>query len=186
MRNLGFRFVKHPTNLKPPDVAVHVVDPKVDFRNLFEGIDELKKTLNKRKVTKVQIDEVAKKYGRWWKIYEKFGNLSNETEKKELKSALLEAEEGLIEALKLPNLLDVDHFLNNQVEKKEVHGFSPSSSKLKTMDSLENSIFGTFSCTRLDPARIVRPAITEAFNYSSSEVIRFHEGHNPAMHLVGK
>ena len=186
MRNLGFRFVRHSTGLKPSDVAVHVVDPKVDFRSLFENVHELEKTLNKRKIAKIEVDEVARKYGRWWKMYETFEALNNEVEKKEFKNTLLKEEEGLIETLKLPNLLDCDHFLNNQVEKREIRGFSPGGSRLKVVDSLENSIFKAFSCMRLDPPRIVRPAITEAFNYSSSEVVRFHEGHNPAMHLVGK
>ncbi|KAE9553945.1 hypothetical protein FO519_002871 [Halicephalobus sp. NKZ332] len=185
MRNLLFRFVKHSTSLKPSDVAVHVVDPNVDFRRVFDNIEELQKNLNKRKIGKMQVSELARKYGRWWKVYEDFEGKSDQNEKRELKHALLEEEKGLIEILKLPNFLDSSHFLDEEVDRKKIYGFEKSSSMTRTTDSLENCIFNNFSPIRLDPPRMVRPAITEAFNYGSSEVIRFHEGQNPAMHLVG-
>uniref|UniRef100_A0AC34GF61 Uncharacterized protein n=1 Tax=Panagrolaimus sp. ES5 TaxID=591445 RepID=A0AC34GF61_9BILA len=56
---------------------------------------------------------------------------------------------------------------------------------MQTTDEMEKKIFDAINVIRLDPPRFARPAVTEAFNFSENEIVRFHEGQNPPMHLVG-
>uniref|UniRef100_A0AC34RAT5 Uncharacterized protein n=1 Tax=Panagrolaimus sp. JU765 TaxID=591449 RepID=A0AC34RAT5_9BILA len=184
MRNLALRFVKPLANSSAIETVVHVVDPNVDLRKLFQNQNLLKNQLEKRKINK-NLEEISKNYKKWWNLYEKLENFGEESENlKEIKLKMMEEEQGLIEALKLPNLIETKHFLDYQTNVVKINEFERQKSLMRTTDLLEKSIYEAFSIIRIDPPRMVRPAIIEAFNYSKDEIIRFHEGKNPAMNLV--
>uniref|UniRef100_A0A7E4ZYD8 DUF1552 domain-containing protein n=1 Tax=Panagrellus redivivus TaxID=6233 RepID=A0A7E4ZYD8_PANRE len=189
MRNLAFRFVTQAKSPRPQDIAIHVVDPHLDLRSQFTDVSSFQSELRQRNLAKVDVAKIADGYSHWWQSYQAFSEVNQEDHqaKREAKAHLSAHEKHLIDALKLPNRLSSGStLLDAQFEPfSAIEPLCKSNSVLQTAEALELRLFDAFSPIRLDPPRMVRPAVTEAFNVSSKDVVRFHEGQNPAMHLVG-
>lgn len=104
-----------------------------------------------------------------------------------MKDKLLDQDTTLLDVLKLPNRIDIGpHFLEATPSQKwKIPDFQVHSSLSKTVDEMENLIFEGTKVMRLDPPRFCRPAVTEAFNLDSNEIIQIHEGQNLPMNLMG-
>uniref|UniRef100_A0AC34GCM8 Uncharacterized protein n=1 Tax=Panagrolaimus sp. ES5 TaxID=591445 RepID=A0AC34GCM8_9BILA len=187
MRNLAFRFVRNVAS-KNSESFMHVVDPNFDLRNHLKDPDLFQKELKERKF-KAATDVISlnQKFQNWWKIY---SNLLQQEEKTseyyQLKEELMNQDMVLIDALRLPNRLELNpHFLEaTPSEKWKIDDFNFYPSLMQTTDEMEKKIFDGTNIIRLDPPRFARPAVTEAFNLSENEIVRFHEGQNPPMHLI--
>uniref|UniRef100_A0A914PNN0 Uncharacterized protein n=1 Tax=Panagrolaimus davidi TaxID=227884 RepID=A0A914PNN0_9BILA len=188
MRNLAFRFVRNVAS-KNSETFMHVVDPNFDLRHHLKDPDLFQKELKERKFkAAIDVASLNQKYQNWWKIYSYFLEAEEKTQEyRDFKNLLSEQDTVLIDALKLPNRLELNpHFLEASPSKKwKIDEFNFYPSLMKTSDEIEKRIFDGTNVLRYDPPRFARPAVTEAFNLSPNEIVRFHEGQNPPMHLVG-
>ncbi|CAJ0590363.1 unnamed protein product [Cylicocyclus nassatus] len=186
---------------------VHVVDPSVDLRYLFENAGRLKRSLEERR-RDINIAELKEKYEKWWAQYEKFTAATKGQSKEELsaaKKALREEQAGLLEALALPNFVDEvgkqerpmlksskhrDYLVQKghmRVDKEigVVHlvGYPVlirNNLKTQFLEMFEDAIL-------VSPSYFARAAILEGVNVPEQDFVRFTDGSEtfPPTYLVG-
>ncbi|KIH61218.1 hypothetical protein ANCDUO_08516 [Ancylostoma duodenale] len=93
---------------------VHVVDPSVDLRYIFENAGRLRRSLEERR-SDVNIAELKEKYEAWWTKYQAYTTATTSGQPKEAlaaaKKAMRDEQTGLLAALALPNFV---HEVGNQ------------------------------------------------------------------------
>ncbi|VDM67614.1 unnamed protein product [Strongylus vulgaris] len=101
---------------------VHVVDPNVDLRYIFENAGRLRRSLEERR-SDINIADLKEKYEKWWTKYEAWTKASKSDQSKETlsaaKKALRDEQAGLLETLALPNFV-------HEVGKQERPMLKPS------------------------------------------------------------
>ncbi|KAK0410888.1 hypothetical protein QR680_005380 [Steinernema hermaphroditum] len=201
MHNLAAKFVRN-TNV------VHVVDPNVDFRSLLNDLPTLEANLRNRSLS-VDVQKVEKNYRRWWTAF-----AAQQTSKAEgltrhkLRTALLDEAEGLLGALELPNVIDVES-ANTELYRKDrstpkhvnwlkKHGMISTDEENRLLHlvglpvvlqnriitTLEN-LFGTHGSSRVSGSYFVRAAILEAFNVNENDYPAFFNDDSQPLHLAG-
>ncbi|KAJ1369064.1 hypothetical protein KIN20_030446 [Parelaphostrongylus tenuis] len=85
---------------------VHVVDPLVDLRYLFEDMEKLRRSLEERR-SNIDITQVKEKYDVWWDKYQSWKESADQEKKvvSSMRKAMIEEQAGLLSALALPNFV---------------------------------------------------------------------------------
>ncbi|VDP23573.1 unnamed protein product [Heligmosomoides polygyrus] len=129
----AFRRMSHLASRFVGRGDVHVVDPAVDLRYVFEDTERLRRTLEERR-NSASITELKEKYFAWWEKYQVWKGASGLPKEalSAAKRAMREEQDGLLGALALPNFVHEVGKTERQMLKK-----SRRSVRIQTM-SLEH------------------------------------------------
>ncbi|VDD89567.1 unnamed protein product [Enterobius vermicularis] len=157
MRQLACRFCKNTRH-------IFVVDPQLDLRYRFENRLEMSKMLKARTLM-VDLKSVEASYMKWWEAYENLCELSKtESDKFSVqKKFLLSLEDGLLDALRLPN--DVESF-----------SYTAPNLKLKKRKPTFLSYLEESGMLKVSPPNIVRGAVIEGVNIPLDNYLAFTDG----------
>ena len=72
MRHLAARFVDLGHGQNDSIIAVHVVDPNLDFREKCDHDKKIVDDLRKRGLTDFDVPRIIKEYMEWWTIFKRF------------------------------------------------------------------------------------------------------------------
>ncbi|KJH49112.1 transcription initiation factor TFIID subunit [Dictyocaulus viviparus] len=185
---------------------VHVVDPLVDLRYLFEDVDKLRRSLEERRMD-VDITEMKTKYNAWWDKYQVWKSAADQPKEVLLsaKKSLKEEQDGLLTVLALPNFVHEVGRIEKEMLKNSHHQEYLSKKGRMRIDEnvgvvyligypvlvqnyLKSQLLEMFSYAVLvSPSCFVRAAILEAVNVSLDEFICFNDGSKtfPMSFVVG-
>uniref|UniRef100_A0A7I4YQZ0 ATP synthase mitochondrial F1 complex assembly factor 1 n=1 Tax=Haemonchus contortus TaxID=6289 RepID=A0A7I4YQZ0_HAECO len=185
---------------------VHVVDPSVDLRYIFEDTEKLRRSLEERR-SNVSISEVKEKYDSWWSKYQAWketDGLSKEA-LTSAKKAMRDEQAGLLAALALPNfvhevgntekqmLKKTNHLqyltqkghmhVDNEIGVVHLEGYPvllQNNLKLQFLDMYSHAILVSPSC-------FARAAVLEGVNVPLQDFLQFTDGSEnfPSTFLVG-
>ncbi|CCD71023.1 Seryl-tRNA synthetase [Caenorhabditis elegans] len=195
MSHLAARFVG--------GADVHVVDPLVDLRNVFEQTDQLKIALECRNLT-VDVEKVKNEYDEWFETYQKWKQADKESIS-QLKKELRAKKDGLLNALALPNLVHHAGKKQTPLLKPSKHAQYLAQQGLMRIDKqnhvvhlvgypvvvqkmIREQLVDLFpGCQPISPSYFARAAILEALNIDQSTCIPFTDdsSHFPLTYLVG-
>ncbi|CAI2353520.1 unnamed protein product [Caenorhabditis sp. 36 PRJEB53466] len=182
---------------------VHVVDPMVDLRNVFEQSEKLKSAVESRNL-KVDVEAVKRDYEDWFETYQKWKSADKESASA-LKKEMRSKKDGLLNALALPNL--IHHAGQKQIPllKPSKHAQYLAQQGLMRIDKqnhvvhlvgypvvvqrmIREQLVDLFpGCQNISPSYFARAAILEALNIDQNTCIPFTDGssHFPLTYLVG-
>ncbi|KAK5964195.1 hypothetical protein GCK32_012311, partial [Trichostrongylus colubriformis] len=185
---------------------VHVVDPTVDLRYVFEDVERLRRALEERR-SDVNISEVKAEYDKWWTKYQTWKEASSlsKEEVTSAKKAMRASQAGLLGALALPNfvhkvgktekqMLRKSHHLqyltqkghmrvDNEVGVVHLKGYPvllQNNLKTQFLEMFPNAILVSPSC-------FARAAVLEGVNVPLQDYLPFTDGSEsfPSTFLVG-
>ncbi|CAP28560.1 Protein CBG08796 [Caenorhabditis briggsae] len=184
---------------------VHVVDPLVDMRNVFEQEDQLKIALESRNLN-VDVEKTKKDYNEWFDVYQKWKAAAGDKESASaLKKELRAKKDGLLNALELPNFIHSAGKKQTPLLKPSKHAQYLAQQGLMRIDKqthvihlvgypvvvqkmIREQLVDLFpGCQPISPSYIARAAILEALNVDKSTFIPFTDGSAsfPLTYLVG-
>ncbi|UMM32267.1 hypothetical protein L5515_006126 [Caenorhabditis briggsae] len=184
---------------------VHVVDPLVDMRNVFEQEDQLKIALESRNLN-VDVEKTKKDYNEWFDVYQKWkAAASNKESASALKKELRAKKDGLLNALALPNFIHSAGKKQTPLLKPSKHAQYLAQQGLMRIDKqthvihlvgypvvvqkmIREQLVDLFpGCQPISPSYFARAAILEALNVDKSTFIPFTDGSAsfPLTYLVG-
>ncbi|CAO4376657.1 unnamed protein product [Caenorhabditis nigoni] len=184
---------------------VHVVDPLVDMRNVFEQEDQLKIALESRNLN-VDVEKTKKDYNEWFDIYQKWKAAAGDKESTSaLKKELRAKKDGLLNALALPNFIHSAGKKQTPLLKPSKHAQYLAQQGLMRIDKqthvihlvgypvvvqkmIREQLVDLFpGCQPISPSYFARAAILEALNVDKSTFIPFTDGSTsfPLTYLVG-
>ncbi|PIC23134.1 hypothetical protein B9Z55_016936 [Caenorhabditis nigoni] len=184
---------------------VHVVDPLVDMRNVFEQEDQLKIALESRNLN-VDVEKTKKEYNEWFDIYQKWKAAAGDKESTSaLKKELRAKKDGLLNALALPNFIHSAGKKQTPLLKPSKHAQYLAQQGLMRIDKqthvihlvgypvvvqkmIREQLVDLFpGCQPISPSYFARAAILEALNVDKSTFIPFTDGSSsfPLTYLVG-
>uniref|UniRef100_A0A1I7V1W7 DNA-directed RNA polymerase n=1 Tax=Caenorhabditis tropicalis TaxID=1561998 RepID=A0A1I7V1W7_9PELO len=195
MSHLAARFVG--------GADVHVVDPLVDLRSVFENTDQLKEAVESRNL-KIDVEKVKTEYGEWFDVYQKWKSADKEA-MQPLKAELRSKKDGLLNALALPNLIHHAGKKQTPLLKPSKHAQYLAQQGLMRIDKqnhvihlvgypvvvqrmIREQLVDLFpGCQPISPSYFARAAIIEALNIDKSTCIPFTDGSAsfPLTYLVG-
>ncbi|CAI4223668.1 unnamed protein product [Auanema sp. JU1783] len=181
---------------------VHVVDPSVDLRHIFDNIEPMKLSLEERR-SKIDLTEVKEGYDNWWAKYNLWKNEKENAQ--DLKKELRAEQQGLLSALSLPNFVKKVGKEEKQMLKQSVHMDYLQSKGLMRIEKeadvvhlvgfpvllqnyLEHHLLDMFSdATLISPSCFARAALLEAANVNFDLYMPFTDGSEkfPKSYLVG-
>ncbi|KAI1727364.1 hypothetical protein Ddc_04666 [Ditylenchus destructor] len=189
MRHLAARFIKTAGKV------VHVVDPYLDLRTIFRDTERLSRNIASRGLN-IDLQKTAEEYSNWWNAFKTLSLNENTDVRRDLRDKVLTRENGLLDALRLPNFLlpdfpfDSDLFANSSKasQKNFNHEFDCSTLGLSLTNRLND-----FALSSLDPPALplappymVRPAVVEACNMDCEDFPIVNDGpNNPRLILTG-
>ncbi|KAK6755492.1 hypothetical protein RB195_014080 [Necator americanus] len=187
---------------------VHVVDPSVDLRYIFENAGRLRRSIEERR-SDVNIPELKEKYEAWWAKYEAWTAATATNQPKETlaaaKKAMRDQQGGLLGALALPNFV-------HEVGTKEKAMLKPSKHReyltqkghirvdkkigvvhlvgypVLLRNNLKDQLLEMFEdAVLVSPSCFARAAILEGVNVPMKDFVRFTDGSDnfPTTYLVG-
>lgn len=185
---------------------VHVVDPAVDLRYLFEDVEKLRRSLEERR-SNVDITQVKEKYDAWWEKYQIWKASADQPKEVILSTRKLmkDEQDGLLTALALPNFVHQVGKTEKPMLKNSHHQQYLSQKGRMHVDektgvvhligypvlmqyNLRSQLLDIFShAVLVSPSCFARGAILEAVNVPLAEYIRFTDGSEtfPTTFLVG-
>ncbi|CAD6189541.1 unnamed protein product [Caenorhabditis auriculariae] len=184
---------------------VHVVDPLVDLRSIFEKKEDLSRSVEERRL-KIELPNVEAEYNEWYKAYEAWKSVDPKSDQiSELKKEMRSKKSGLIGALSLPNFVHNVGKEERKMLKPTKHAQYLAQQGLLRIDKnnhvvhlagfpavvqkmLKNQILELFpQATLMSPSHFVRAAILEALNVDANNFIPFTDGSSsfPLTYLVG-
>uniref|UniRef100_A0A8R1HHC8 Uncharacterized protein n=2 Tax=Caenorhabditis japonica TaxID=281687 RepID=A0A8R1HHC8_CAEJA len=183
---------------------VHVVDPLVDLRSLFERTDQLKMAVESRNL-KIDVEAVRKEYEEWFEVYQRWKSAADKESSADRKKELRAKKDGLLNALALPNF--IHHFGSKQTPllKQSKHAQYLAQQGFMRIDKqnhvvhlagypvamqklIREQLVDLFpGCQPISPSYFARAAIIEALNVDPATCIPFTDGssHFPLTYLVG-
>lgn len=186
---------------------VHVVDPSVDLRYLFDDIEKLRRSLEERRRSDVDITQVKEKYDIWWDKYQTWKASADQDKKvaSSSRKAMIKEQAGLLTALSLPNFVhEVGNTEKPMLKNSHHQQYLSQKGRLQVDEKtgvvhligypvlmqnfVKSQLLDMFSYAILvSPSCFVRAAILEAVNVPLAEHIRFNDGSQtfPATFLVG-
>ncbi|EGT31674.1 hypothetical protein CAEBREN_28494 [Caenorhabditis brenneri] len=182
---------------------VHVVDPLVDLRNVFEQTDQLKVAVESRNLN-VDVEKVKNEYQEWFDVYQKW-KAADKDSISSLKKELRSKKDGILNALSLPNFIHSAGKKQTPLLKPSKHAQYLAQQGLMRIDKqnhvvhlvgypvvvqkmIREQLVDLFpGCQPISPSYFARAAILEALNIDKSTCIPFTDGssHFPLTYLVG-
>ncbi|EYC07275.1 hypothetical protein Y032_0071g566 [Ancylostoma ceylanicum] len=187
---------------------VHVVDPSVDLRYIFENAGRLRRSLEERR-SDVNTAELKERYEAWWTKYQAYTTATSSEQPKEAlaaaKKALRDEQAGLLDALALPNFV-------HEVGTQEKPMLKPSKHRdyltqkghmrvdknigvvhlvgypVLLQNHLKVQLLEMFhDAILVSPSCFARAAILEGVNVPMKDFVRFTDGSDtfPTTYLVG-
>ncbi|CAB3397130.1 unnamed protein product [Caenorhabditis bovis] len=196
MSHLAARFVG--------GADVHVVDPVVDLRKVFEQEERLKYSIDSRNL-KIDLEKVKMDYNEWFSIYKQWKDITDKEASNILKRNMREKKDGLLNALALPNFINHIGTKPTTILKSSKHAQYLAQQGLMRIDKINHvvhlvgfpatvqkmikqQLIELFSfCHQMSPSYFARSAILEALNVDKKKYLSFSDGstHFPLTYLVG-
>ncbi|WKY12972.1 hypothetical protein Q1695_004078 [Nippostrongylus brasiliensis] len=185
---------------------VHVVDPSVDLRYVFDDVDKLRRSLEERRCN-INITDVKTNYEKWWEKFEAWkasGHLPKE-QVANAKREMRHEQDGLLAALSLPNFVhEVGTTEKDMLRKSHHQQYLTQKGHMRVdndaavvylrgypvllQDYLKRYFLDTFSnAVLVSPSCFARAAVLEAVNVPLQDFLRFTDGSEtfPSTFLVG-
>ncbi|VDL79171.1 unnamed protein product [Nippostrongylus brasiliensis] len=174
---------------------VHVVDPSVDLRYVFDDVDKLRRSLEERRCN-INITDVKTNYEKWWEKFEAWkasGHLPKE-QVANAKREMRHEQDGLLAALSLPNFVhEVGTTEKDMLRKSHHQQYLTQKGHMRVdndaavvylrgypvllQDYLKRYFLDTFSnAVLVSPSCFARAAVLEAVNVPLQDFLRFTDG----------
>ncbi|CAI5452596.1 unnamed protein product [Caenorhabditis angaria] len=183
---------------------VHVVDPNVDLRFVFEQQEQLQTSVESRNL-KIDLPTVKSEYEQWFEVYEQWKNAGDKETQTQLKKELRAKKDGLLNALSLPNMIHHAGHKQPPILKPSNHAQYLAQQGLMRIDKqnhvihlvgfpvvvqkmIKDQLTELFAESQLiSGSFFARAAVVEALNLDKELLTEFTDGSNhfPVTYLVG-